>query len=79
MSGLATPACMHLAICHDTMFLASDHIVSQVFQSVAKDVMVRLQEAQDQSGGAAAPGSNSVLRVQPSAPSKKTAKKSGCC
>lgn len=53
--------------------------VTEVFQSVAKDVMVRLQEAQDQSGGAAAPGSNSVLRVQPSAPSKKTAKKSGCC
>ncbi|KAK9787878.1 hypothetical protein WJX73_007617 [Symbiochloris irregularis] len=52
--------------------------VSEVFQSVARDVMVRLQEAQDQ-GGAAAQTSNSPMRVQPSNYKQKSGKKSGCC
>ena len=50
----------------------------QVFQSIARDVMVRLQDAQDQGGAAASPGS-SPMRVQPSNYKQKPGKKSGCC
>ena len=54
-------------------------MLAQVFQSIARDVMVRLQEAQEQPGGAANAGGNSPLRVQPASSSKKAGKKSGGC
>ena len=49
----------------------------QVFQAIARDVMVRLQDTQSSQGGQGAAAASGT-RVAPNKPAPK-AKKSGCC
>jgi hypothetical protein len=52
---------------------------AQVFQSIAKEVMVRLRESQQDAAQPAPPGAGASGGVRLGSPPPRPASKSGCC
>lgn len=71
----ASHAKMHAADSHECRLLKLMPL--QVFQSVAKDVMLRLRETQQAGGGASTTSGGTRVKVDQQGSAKPTS--SGCC